>query len=103
MVHEGIESLAGHGIRIDASERVRDAALVSDYDAWFDTWNRNPDAFWDAAARDLDWFTPWDRVCEIDLPDHRWFGRRHHQHFLQLFRAEHRARVGAQRCAAFRI
>ena len=33
----------------------------------------NPDAFWDAAARQLPWMRTWDKVYEADYPSFRWF------------------------------
>ena len=33
----------------------------------------DPDGFWAEAARDLHWFTPWDRVLEWSAPDAKWF------------------------------
>ena len=33
----------------------------------------NPDAFWDAAARNLPWLRTWERVFEADYPSFRWF------------------------------
>jgi acetyl-CoA synthetase len=34
---------------------------------------RDPDGFWAEQAALVDWITPFDRVSEIALPDHRWF------------------------------
>ncbi len=34
----------------------------------------DPEAFWGEVARELDWFSPWDRVCEFAAPDATWFG-----------------------------
>jgi acetyl-CoA synthetase len=33
----------------------------------------DPDGFWAEAARRLDWFTPWERVLEWQVPAARWF------------------------------
>ncbi|HUJ63693.1 MAG TPA: acetate--CoA ligase [Kofleriaceae bacterium] len=33
----------------------------------------DPDAFWAEQAKLVDWIRPFDRTCEIALPDHRWF------------------------------
>ncbi len=56
---------------------MRSGAFVADYDAWHRSWAADPHAFWDAAARELDWFAPWSQVSEIHGPDqgagHRWF------------------------------
>jgi acetyl-CoA synthetase len=32
-----------------------------------------PEAFWAGVARELDWFTPWQRVLEWNPPDAKWF------------------------------
>ena len=33
----------------------------------------NPEKFWAEAARELDWFEPWKKVLEWDLPWAKWF------------------------------
>jgi acetyl-CoA synthetase len=33
----------------------------------------DPEGFWAERARAVEWMKPWDRVCELDLPNHRWF------------------------------
>ena len=71
--HAAIEALGHLDLRFSPSERVRGAARVTDYDAWYASWRSDPDAFWAAAASELDWFEPWCAVSEIELPDHRWF------------------------------
>ncbi len=35
---------------------------------------RDWQGFWAARAKELEWFRPWDRVCEWDLPYAKWFG-----------------------------
>src|SRR5688572_14190119 len=40
---------------------------------WIDDARRDPDAFWDRAARELPWFRLWDRVFEWPVPSFRWF------------------------------
>ena len=70
---EAIEALARNDVRIDPSEWVRERAIVKDYDAWYARWQSDPDGFWAAAAGDLDWLEPWQRVSDIDLPRHDWF------------------------------
>jgi acetyl-CoA synthetase len=34
---------------------------------------QDPDGFWGEQARELDWFTPWSKVVEWNLPDAKWF------------------------------
>jgi len=33
----------------------------------------NPEAFWEEAARELDWFKPWEKTLEWDAPWVKWF------------------------------
>ena len=40
---------------------------------WIDDGLRDPEGFWDRAARELPWFRDWDRVYESDPPTFRWF------------------------------
>ena len=40
---------------------------------WIEDARRDPDAFWDRAARELPWFRTWDRVFEWAYPTFRWF------------------------------
>ena len=40
---------------------------------WLDDAHRDPDGFWDRAARELPWFRTWDRVFEWTFPTFRWF------------------------------
>jgi acetyl-CoA synthetase len=70
---EAIEALAQNTVRIDPSDRVKQGALVSDYDVWYAEWEKDPDAFWDAAASELHWFERWSRTSRIAIPDHEWF------------------------------
>jgi propionyl-CoA synthetase len=44
------------------------------YQDMIDRWHRDPDAFWAAAARELDWTQPWERVVDTGAaPTGRWF------------------------------
>jgi acetyl-CoA synthetase len=40
---------------------------------WIDEGRRDPEGFWDRAARELPWFSPWSRVFEWSFPTFRWF------------------------------
>ncbi len=40
---------------------------------WVEDGLRDPEAFWERAARELPWFRTWDRVYEADPPTFRWF------------------------------
>ncbi|MFT5043024.1 MAG: acetyl-CoA synthetase [Hyphomicrobiaceae bacterium] len=68
-----VESLAALDVRLESPERTKQGAFIQDYDAWYAGWEAAPDAFWEAAARELHWFEPWTQLHEIDIPHHRWF------------------------------
>ena len=40
---------------------------------WIEDGRRDPEGFWERAARELPWFRPWDRVFEWTPPTFRWF------------------------------
>ena len=40
---------------------------------WIDEARRDPDGFWDRAARQLPWFRTWDKVFDWTPPTFRWF------------------------------
>jgi acetyl-CoA synthetase len=40
---------------------------------WIEDGLRDPEAFWDRAARELPWFRTWDRTFEWTFPTFRWF------------------------------
>lgn len=68
-----IRTLSNNTLRFEPSKRVTDASAVPDYDAWYASWQADPDAFWDAAASDLHWFKRWDQTSVIDGRHHAWF------------------------------
>src|SRR3954463_8565102 len=57
------------------SESIGGAYVKSmdDYRALYERSIRDPEAFWSAAARELEWFTPWKKVLEWNPPDAKWF------------------------------
>ncbi len=47
--------------------------MSSRYHEVYDSWKQDPEAFWAAAAGDIDWIKPWDKVFDrVDGLD-RWF------------------------------
>jgi acetyl-CoA synthetase len=70
---DAIEALAREDIRLDAPDRVRQGALLKDYDAWYEQWAEEPDRFWAQAAEELHWFDRWTKVSEVDGGRHAWF------------------------------
>ncbi|MYZ48136.1 propionyl-CoA synthetase [Propylenella binzhouense] len=48
--------------------------MTSRYHEVYAAWRADPEAFWVEAAREIDWFRPWDRVFDPDLGIYgRWF------------------------------
>ncbi|MCR4268756.1 propionyl-CoA synthetase [Nitratireductor sp. ZSWI3] len=48
--------------------------MASRYHEVYQAWKRDPEAFWADAAREIDWFTPWDKVFDPDDGVYgRWF------------------------------
>ncbi|MGF7006695.1 propionyl-CoA synthetase [Aminobacter sp. BE322] len=48
--------------------------MSSRYHEVYDGWVRDPEGFWAEAARDIDWFKPWDKVFDADGGVYgRWF------------------------------
>ena len=53
--------------------RFKATAWTPDYTRAYQEFMRDPEAFWDGIARELDWFEPWDRVLEWNYPYAKWF------------------------------
>jgi acetyl-CoA synthetase len=46
---------------------------LEEYEALYKKSIEDPEAFWAAAAEELHWFKPWDKVLDWNLPWARWF------------------------------
>ena len=51
----------------------REQSWIGDYTRAYQAFLADPDGFWDSAARELEWFQPWDQVREWEYPHARWF------------------------------
>ncbi|HVE79786.1 MAG TPA: acetate--CoA ligase [Gemmatimonadaceae bacterium] len=58
--------------RFKPDEAFRRAAHVSSGEL-YDVAERDPEGFWAAMARELEWMRPWDRVLEWTPPHAKWF------------------------------
>ena len=56
-----------------APEIVKEQALLKNWPAERDRFQRDPDAFWAEAAKQFVWSKPWDKVFEWDGIHHQWF------------------------------
>ncbi len=52
---------------------ARQNSWIGDYSKAYDEFRKDPDAFWDRAAKELYWFTPYKKVKEWNYPFARWF------------------------------
>ncbi|MFV0297420.1 MAG: AMP-binding protein, partial [Hyphomicrobiaceae bacterium] len=47
---------------------------MSRYHDVYAAWKKDPEAFWGEAAREIDWFKPWDKVFDPEAGQYgRWF------------------------------
>ncbi|HUK29759.1 MAG TPA: acetate--CoA ligase [Candidatus Acidoferrum sp.] len=53
-------------------EKFREQAVLSDPEI-YERARRDPEGFWEAEARKLDWFATWQKVCEWNAPWAKWF------------------------------
>jgi acetyl-CoA synthetase len=58
-----------------SEEKVRSTSIGSNeaFQALLKLSQENPAAFWDQAARELDWYEPWNETISGQLPDFRFF------------------------------
>jgi acetyl-CoA synthetase len=52
---------------------VKEKSWIRDYSKAYEEFLADPDAFWDRAARELDWIQKWDKVREWEYPYAKWF------------------------------
>lgn len=59
----------------DLSKRLGPMYISSmdEYRAMFERSISDPEGFWGEIAAEFDWFTPWSKVLEWNLPDAEWF------------------------------
>ncbi len=68
-----IQALTKISQKIEPPQRVKDEAFIKDYDSVYAYSIRDPEGFWGQIASELQWFEPWTKVREIDIPNHKWF------------------------------
>ena len=66
------EALLHENRVIEASAEFKARAVVRD-DSVYEKAERDPEAFWESFARELEWSAPWSRVLEWKPPFARWF------------------------------
>ena len=51
----------------------KEQSWIGDYAKAYQNFLEDPDAFWDSVAKEIDWFSPYERVKEWNFPYARWF------------------------------
>ena len=72
-MEEKLETLQKSGRVIQPSAELKAKAYIKDYAEAYKRSIENPEQFWDGIAKELDWFTPWDKVLEWKYPWAKWF------------------------------
>ncbi|MDR4468275.1 MAG: acetate--CoA ligase [Nitrospira sp.] len=68
-----IETLLKESRTYHPTAKTRDAAYIKDYETEYQKSIADPEAFWSNEAKQLDWFTPWNKVLDWDYPWAKWF------------------------------
>jgi acetyl-CoA synthetase len=72
-MEEKVDSLLRAGRVVRPSSETLARAYIQDYDAEYRRSIADPEGFWSGVAKQLDWFTPWQRVLEWTYPWAKWF------------------------------
>ncbi|MFQ5991643.1 MAG: acetate--CoA ligase [Nitrospiraceae bacterium] len=70
---EKLESLLHAGRVIPPTSETQGRSFIQDYEAEYRRSISNPGAFWENAAKELEWFRPWQKVLDWDYPWAKWY------------------------------
>ncbi len=70
---EKLDSLMRVDRVVHPTAATKARSYTKDYDADYRRSIADPEGFWDKAAKELDWFSPWQRVLEWNFPWAKWF------------------------------
>ena len=70
---EKIETLQKTSRVINPTEETKARAYIKDYASEYTRSIEDPEKFWDGVAKELDWFSPWNKVLEWNYPWAKWF------------------------------
>jgi acetyl-CoA synthetase len=70
---EQIETLLKESRTYQPTAKIRSEAYIKDYEKEYEKSIADPEAFWGGVAKELEWFTPWNKVLEWDYPWAKWF------------------------------
>ena len=70
---ENIETLQRSTRVINPSPEVKASAHIQDYETAYKQSIADPETFWEGIAKELHWFSPWNKVLEWNYPWAKWF------------------------------
>ncbi|HET7438390.1 MAG TPA: AMP-binding protein, partial [Nitrospira sp.] len=70
---ENIETLLKESRLYQPTAKTKAAAYIKDYETEYQKSIADPEAFWSGMAKELDWFSPWNKVLEWNYPWAKWF------------------------------
>ena len=70
---ENIETLLKESRLYRPSARTTADAYIKNYEAEYKKSIADPEAFWSGMAKELHWFSPWNKVLEWNYPWAKWF------------------------------
>jgi acetyl-CoA synthetase len=73
MIEEKLDSLLKTSRVIHPNAEIAARAHIPDYDAAYRQSIADPEGFWEGIAKELEWFSPWQRVLEWNYPWAKWF------------------------------
>jgi acetyl-CoA synthetase len=72
-MEEKIATLLKTGRVIEPTATTKTNAYIQDYEKEYQRSIKDPEKFWDGVAKELDWFSPWNKVLEWNYPWAKWF------------------------------
>ena len=72
-MEENIETLQKSGRVIQPPAKIKTQAYIQDYEKAYKESIADPEKFWEGIAKELHWFSPWNKVLEWNYPWAKWF------------------------------
>ncbi|UCE62764.1 MAG: acetate--CoA ligase [Nitrospirota bacterium] len=70
---ETIETLQKTSRVIQPSDSIKSGTYIQNYEQAYKQSIEDPENFWEGIAKELDWFSPWNKVLEWNYPWAKWF------------------------------
>ena len=70
---ETLDSLMRANRVVHPTAETKARSYIQDYESEYRRSIADPEGFWDKAAKELEWFSPWQRVLEWNYPWAKWF------------------------------